>query len=253
MYAVIRTGGKQYRVQAEDVIEIEKVTGEPGDVIQFPDVLLLTGDGEPLIGTPTVDGASVAAEVVEQKRGPKIIVFKKKRRNNYRRKKGHRQDLTAVRITEILTGGKAPSKAKAKPKPAAEKPAAKAKAEAPAKDKPEEKAKAEAPAKEKAEARAPTEKKAPAEKPAAKATAFKRLDAAEGKADDLKKISGVGPALEKKLNEFGIYHYRQVAALTKDDIAEIDEALNFKGRIERDDWLAQAKSLMAESDETSSD
>ena len=245
MYAVIRTGGKQYRVQAEDVIEIEKVGGEPGDVIQFPDVLLLTGNGEPLIGTPTVDGASVAAEVIEQKRGPKIIVFKKKRRNNYRRKKGHRQDLTAVRITEILTGGKAPSKTKAKPKPAA----AKAKVEAPAK----EEAQAEIPAKDEAEAKAPAEKEAPANKPAAKAEGFKRLDAAEGKADDLKKISGVGPALEKKLNEFGIYHYRQVAGLTKDEIAEIDEALNFKGRIERDDWLAQAKSLMSESDETSSD
>lgn len=250
MYAVIRTGGKQYRVQAEDVIEIEKVAGEPGDVIQFPEVLLLTGEGAPLVGTPTVDGASVAAEVLEQKRGPKIIVFKKKRRNNYRRKKGHRQDLTAVRITEILTGGKAPSKAKAKPKPAAEtppaeKPAAKAKAEAPAK----------APAKEKAEAKTPAEKpeakaEATAKAPAAKTGAFKRLDAAEGKADDLKKISGVGPALAKKLNEFGIYHYWQVAALSKDDIAEIDETLNFKGRIERDDWIAQAKSLMAESDKS---
>ena len=247
MFAVIRTGGKQYRVQAQDVIEIEKVAGEPGEIIQFPDVLLLTGDGEPLVGTPTVDGASVAAEVVEQKRGPKIIVFKKKRRNNYRRKKGHRQDLTAVRITEILTGGKAPSKAKAKP--AAEKPAAKPKAETPAKDT----ADAKAPAKDKTEAKAPAEKKAPAKKPAAKTAGFKRLEAAEGKADDLKKISGVGPALEKKLNDFGIYHYRQVAALTKDDIAEIDEALNFKGRIERDDWLAQAKSLMASGDESASD
>jgi len=126
MYAVIRTGGKQYRVAPDDIIEVEKLSGEAGEIIQFSEVLMLGGDGSARIGAPTVSGASVAAQVIEQKRGEKILVFKKKRRKNYRRKKGHRQHLTAVRITEILTGGKKPSKT-------AVKPAAKAKAKSPAK------------------------------------------------------------------------------------------------------------------------
>ena len=116
MFAVIRTGGKQYRVAPNDIIEIEKIAGKPGDIIELSEVILLGGDS-PKTGNPTISGASVAAEVIEQTRGEKIIVFKKKRRKNYRRKKGHRQELTALRITEILTDGKKPSKAAAKPEP----------------------------------------------------------------------------------------------------------------------------------------
>ena len=104
MFAVIRTGGKQYRVAAEDVIKIEKVAGDPGEIVQFGEVLLVGGD-DVTVGAPTVAGASVAAEVLEQGRGPKVIAFKKRRRKNSRRKRGHRQELTTVRITEILTGG----------------------------------------------------------------------------------------------------------------------------------------------------
>ena len=204
MYAVIRTGGKQYRVAPDDVLKVEKVAGDEGEIIQFDEVLMVAGDGEPEVGAPTLDGASVAAEVVEQGRGKKIIVFKKKRRKNYRRKAGHRQHLTTVRITEILTGGKAPSKAKAaKPKPKKE-------------EKAEEKADAEISA---------------------------LFTAPEGQPDDLKKISGVGPVLEKKLNALGITQFEQIAAFSKDDIAKVDEVLNFKGRIERDDWLSQAEKL----------
>lgn len=162
MYAVIRTGGKQYRVSPDDVIEVEKLAGEAGEIIQFEEVLFLGGEGPAQIGAPTVSGASVAGQVVEQKRADKILVFKKKRRKNYRRKKGHRQHLTAVRITEILTGGKKPSKAAAKPAPA----------------KKEEKAKAGKPAAKKAEAKADAKpaakKKAPAKKPAAKKPAAKK-------------------------------------------------------------------------------
>ena len=124
MFAVIRTGGKQYRVAPEDVIEIEKISGEAGAVVQFADVLMVGGDGAPKIGAPTLNGASVAGQVVAQTRGPKILVFKKKRRKNYRRTHGHRQDLTQVRITEITLDGKSVSKAKA----ATKKPAAKAEA-----------------------------------------------------------------------------------------------------------------------------
>ena len=101
MYAVIKTGGKQYRVTAEDVLEIERLDGEAGEKVEFGDVLMV-GEGENVkVGKPHVEGAKVVGEVVEQKRGAKIIVFKKRRRKNSRRKKGHRQDLTKVRITEI--------------------------------------------------------------------------------------------------------------------------------------------------------
>ena len=101
MYAVIRTGGKQYRVAPDDVIEIEKMPGNAGDVIEFSDVLMLGGDGAPRVGTPTVSGATVAAEVLDQKRAPKIIVFKKKRRKGYHKKQGHRQAFTELKITGI--------------------------------------------------------------------------------------------------------------------------------------------------------
>jgi large subunit ribosomal protein L21 len=148
MYAVIRTGGKQYKVAPEDVLQIEKIDGAAGDAVQFADVLMIGGEGEPAVGAPLVAGAAVSAEVVERTRGPKVIIFKKRRRQNYRRKKGHRQDLTTVRILEIFTDGKAPvlaAKESSKPapvaeaageakpaKPRAKKPAAEAGAEAPA-------------------------------------------------------------------------------------------------------------------------
>jgi len=115
MFAVIKTGGKQYRVAADDVLKVEKVRGEPGEIVQFGDVLVVGGDDVKL-GEPTVSGASVAAEVLEQGRGPKVIAFKKRRRKNSRRKRGHRQEFTLVRITEILTEGAKPTKT-ARPKP----------------------------------------------------------------------------------------------------------------------------------------
>ncbi len=233
MYAVIRTGGKQYRVAPEDVIKIEKISGDVGEAVEFAEVLMVGGEGEPEVGAPLIEGASVAGEVVEQGRGAKIIVFKKKRRKNYRRKHGHRQDLTTVRITEILTGGKKPSKAKAaKPKP----------------KKTEEKPKAEKAAPKKAEKKEPEAKAKTAKKTEDKAELTPLFKAPKGKADDLKKISGVGPVIEKKLNALGITTYEQVASFTKEEIAKVDEVLNFKGRIERDDWVKQAKTLMSESD-----
>ena len=139
MFAVIKTGGHQYRVAEDDVIRVGKLNGNVGEIVQIKDVMLVGGD-KPQLGTPLVSGASVAVEVIEQSRGPKVIAFKKRRRKNSRRKRGHRQDFTLVRISEILTEGKAPSKkAKGKPapKPKAEKPegeeTAKPKAKAPAK------------------------------------------------------------------------------------------------------------------------
>ena len=99
-HAVIRTGGKQYRVAQGDVIQVERLAGDPGNAIEFTDVLMVGGD-TPKIGKPTVAGAKVKAEIVAQQRGPKLIVFKFRRRKKSRRKNGHRQELTSVRITSV--------------------------------------------------------------------------------------------------------------------------------------------------------
>ncbi len=115
MFAVIRAGGKQYRVVAEDIIRIDRVKSEPGEVIEFGEVLVLGGD-TPQLGTPTVSGATVAGEVLQHTRGDKVIAFKKRRRKNSRRKRGSRHEFSVIRITEILTGGAKPSK-EVKPRP----------------------------------------------------------------------------------------------------------------------------------------
>ncbi len=118
MFAVIKTGGKQYRVAANDVIAVAKLEGEPGKTVTFDQVLMLSGDNGTELGAPVLAGVTVAGEVVEQGRGPKVIAFKKRRRQNSRRKRGHRQDFTLVRITQILTGGAKPAPSAAPAKPA---------------------------------------------------------------------------------------------------------------------------------------
>jgi large subunit ribosomal protein L21 len=153
MFAVIKTGGKQYRVAPNDVLKIGRIAGEPGEIVQFGEVLVVGGDSV-VLGSPTVSGASVAAELVDHKRGPKVITFKKRRRKNSRRRRGYRDEYSVVRIAEILTDGKKPT-VTAKPKPA--KPAAEVVEAAPEK----------APAKKAAPKKASAEK-APAKKPAAK-------------------------------------------------------------------------------------
>ena len=117
MFAVIKTGGRQYRVVPDDVLEIGKIGGDVGSIVQLGEVLVLGGD-TPVLGTPTVAGASVAAEVLDHKRGPKVIAFKKRRRKNSRRKRGYRHDFSVIRITEILTDGAKPTKG---PRPKKEK------------------------------------------------------------------------------------------------------------------------------------
>ena len=162
MFAVIKTGGKQYKVAPNDVLRIEKIAGEPGDTVELGSVLMVGGEDGLTIGAPLVEGAAVAAEVIEQGRADKIIVFKKKRRKNYRRRNGHRQHQTVLRITEILTGGKKPSQAKAaKAEPAPAQPAPE-QAEAAPKEAPAEKA----PAKKAAAKRAPVKKAATKKAPA---------------------------------------------------------------------------------------
>lgn len=219
MHAVIRTGGKQYRVTADDVIKVEKLAGEAGDQIVFDEVLAVDAE----IGAPLVDGAAVAARVVAQDRGDKIIVFKKKRRKNYRRRKGHRQDLTVLRIEEILTGGKKPSG-----KTAAKKSARKDD------EKAEEKVTAD------------TKEAAPKDEPkAAEKTESKKddtkADAKDAGGDDLKKLAGVGPAMEKKMREAGITSLAQLAALDAGGIEELEEKIGAKGKMEA--WVAEARDL----------
>jgi large subunit ribosomal protein L21 len=146
MFAVIRAGGKQYRVAAEDIIRIDRVNGEPGQIVEFGEVLVLGGD-TPQLGTPTISGATVAGEVLQHTRGDKVIAFKKRRRKNSRRKRGYRHEFSVIRITEILTDGAKPSKTAA-PRPKREpKPKAEGEAEAKPGDKPAKaKAKAKKPA-----------------------------------------------------------------------------------------------------------
>ena len=132
MFAVIKAGGKQYRVVEDQLLKVEGVEGEPGTIVQIGDVIMLGGDN-PEIGKPTISGASVAAEIVKHGRGPKVIAFKKRRRKNSRRKRGHRQDYVLIRISEILTGGAKPSKGP-KPKPAPKAKPAQKEAGAEAKD-----------------------------------------------------------------------------------------------------------------------
>jgi large subunit ribosomal protein L21 len=164
MFAVIKTGGKQYRVAAEDKIKIDGIDREPGDIVEFGEVLMLGGDN-PQVGAPTISGAVVAGEVLEHTRGEKVIAFKKRRRKNSRRKRGYRHDFTVIRITEILTDGQKPSKvAKPRPEP-------KPKAEPAEGQEPDTKA---------AKGKAPA-KKAAAKKRAAKAPAKKAAKPPVGK------------------------------------------------------------------------
>jgi large subunit ribosomal protein L21 len=228
MFAVLKTGGKQYKVQSGDLLRVEKLAADAGETVQFNEILMI-GGATPVVGSPRVDGAAVQAEVIDQIKGPKTINFvKRRRKHSSQRTKGHRQQLTLLRVTEILSSGAAASGIKAAvgtgsvalaAPVAAAKPAAKAKA---------------APAKAKA---------APAKAKAAPAKAKAAAPAAAAGADDLKQLSGVGPALEKKLHAAGVTSFAQIAAWTDADVAATDEQLSLKGRIEREGWIAQAKEL----------
>lgn len=220
MFAVIKTGGKQYRVAANDLLKIEKVEANVGDIVEIGHVLA-HGEGENVtFGAPFVDGALVTAEVVEQGKNRTVIAFKKRRRQNSRRKIGHRQLLTTVRISEILLGGAKPAK-KAAVK-------AEAKAEVAAEAAPKE-AKAKKEAAPKAEVTAET----------AAAPLFK---APKGEPDDLTVIKGIGPVAAKDLNEQGIITFAQLAKLTDKDVAKIDEHMPFSAD-QIKDWREQAKEL----------
>ncbi|MBD3663231.1 50S ribosomal protein L21 [Sulfitobacter aestuariivivens] len=249
MFAVIKTGGKQYKVASGDMLRVERIAADAGETVLFNEVLMLGGDS-PKVGAPLVDDAGVEAEVVDQIKGEKVINFvKRRRKHSSKRTKGHRQKLTLVKIGDILASGAGKSKAKAAMGTGsvsasivaameerytmnrgdqAEMKKRVATGEAPEKSaKPVKAKKAEAPAK--------------AEKPAEEKKAAPKAKKADAGADDLKELSGVGPALEKKLHAAGVTTFAQIAAWTEADVADMDEKLSFKGRIEREGWVAQAQ------------
>ncbi|MCP9233917.1 50S ribosomal protein L21 [Mesorhizobium sp. LMG 17147] len=214
MFAVIKTGGKQYRVAANDLLKIEKLEANVGDIVEIGQVLA-HGEGENVtFGAPFVDGALVTAEVVEQGKNRTVIAFKKRRRQNSRRKIGHRQLLTTVRIAEILLGGAKPAK--------------KATAKTEVKAAPKKEANAEA---------APKETEAKATE-----TAAPLFKAPKGEPDDLTVIKGIGPVAAGQLNEQGITTFAQIAKLSDKDVAKIDEHMPFSAD-QIKDWREQAKEL----------
>ena len=224
MFAVLKTGGKQYKVQSGDMLRVEKLAADAGETIQFNEILMLGGDA-PVIGAPFVADAAVQAEVIDQVKGDKVINFvKRRRKHSSQRTKGHRQKLTLVRVTEILNSGADKSGVKAALGAGSVSKSAIAAVVEPA-------------------SKAKMAKTAAAEATKAKPAAPKAGKAAAG--GDLKKLSGVGPALEKKLIAAGVTSLEQVAAWTEADVTKIDEELSFKGRIEREGWIAQAKELTA--------
>lgn len=221
MYAVIKTGGKQYKVAEGDILKVEKLDAEAGDVVAFDEVLMLGGDGDAMVGSPTVDGASVTGEVLDIRKDKKVLVFKKRRRQNYRRKKGHRQWIAVISVAEILKPG-AKSKLSAKAKTAKT-------------ETPKAEAKAEKPAAKKADAPKAAPKKEAPKKEAPKAAAAN---------DDLTQLTGVGPAFAKKLNEAGVTGFAQIAAWDAAEIDRLDgEISGLKTKAEKGDWVAEAKKL----------
>ncbi len=202
MYAVIKTGGKQYRVTADEILEVEKLDGDPGAVVKFGEVMMLSGAAGVTVGAPFISGATVIAELLEQGRGPKTINFKKRRRKNSRRKKGHRQDLSRVRILEILGSGEKASKK-------------------------------------------PTGEGVVALRYRGQGKAFAILQSpVAGRVDDLSLIDGVGPKYQEALHKAGIFHLWQIAAMTKQNIAAVEEMDTFGGHITSGEWVMQAKELL---------
>lgn len=222
MYAVIKTGGKQYRVKPGDKLRVESLDVDEGESIDI-DQVLMVGEGEEIsVGNPLVSGAVVNAKVLSHGRGKKIDVIKFRRRKHYRRQMGHRQNFTELEIVSV-NGVTAPPSKKSS-----------SSASSGSADK----------SSSKDESKGDQSSAGGAAAAATAAASLKFLDAPNGEPDDLKKILGIGPVLEEKLNDMGVYHFSQVAEFTATDIENINTHLNFPGRIERDEWIPQAQELM---------
>lgn len=201
MFAVLKTGGKQYKVQSGDLLRVEKLAADAGEKVQFNEIMMLGGDA-PVVGAPFVTGAAVQAEVIDIVKADKVISFiKRRRKHGSQRTRGHRQQLTLLRVTDILPSGGEKTGIKV--------------------------------------AVGAGSVAAPVAAPKASARSAAKTSAG----DDLKRLSGVGPTLEKKLHANGVTSFAQIAAWTEADVAAMNEKLAFKGRIEREGWIEQAKEL----------
>lgn len=208
MFAVLKTGGKQYKVAIGDILRVEKITAVIGETIQFDDILMLGGES-PVVGLPVVSGASVKAEVVDQIKAHKVINFvKRRRKHGSKRTKGHRQNLTLVRVTDILLNNVHKS----------EKDALSVEKTLDAKS---------------------------AEK--GDVNKSKSIGMAKNDIEDLTQLSGLGPTIFKKLTEAGVTTFAQIASWSAEDIAVFDEKLSLKGRIDREGWIDQAKAYVKKS------
>ena len=208
MFAVLKTGGKQYKVAIGDILRVEKITADIGETIQFDDILMLGGES-PVVGLPVVSGASVKAEVVDQIKAHKVINFvKRRRKHGSKRTKGHRQNLTLVRVTDILLHNVHKS----------EKDALSVEQTLDAK----------------------SAKKDDVNK-------SKSIGMAKNDIEDLTQLSGLGPTIFKKLTEAGVTSFAQIASWSAEDIAVFDEKLSLKGRIDREGWIDQAKAYVKKS------
>tara|TARA_B100000674_G_scaffold8406_1_gene6488 strand:- start:240 stop:950 length:711 start_codon:yes stop_codon:yes gene_type:complete len=231
LFAVIKTGGKQYKVQPGDLLRLEKLAAHAGDKVQFNEIMLLGGD-KPVVGTPLISGAAVQADVLDQIKGEKTIKFvKRRRKHGSQRTRGHRQHLTLVRITNILASGA--EKSGVKSALGARLGAAEME-EAPAPSKPKVK---NASDDKRVKKKTDTKGASKAKNDDQQKVASKKIT------DDLKQLSGVGPALEKKLNGAGITSFSEIAAWTAKDVAAIDDSLSLKGKVDKEGWVKQAKKL----------
>jgi large subunit ribosomal protein L21 len=236
MFAVIKTGGKQYKVASGDMLRVERIAASAGETVQFNEVLMLGGETVQ-VGAPLIEDAGVQAEVVDQIKGDKVIHFvKRRRKHSSKRTKGHRQKLTLVKIGEILASGAGKTGVAAAIGTGSVSAAAVAAITGKAVD--------AAPAKAKKAKKAAAPKAEPkAEAPAAEKKAAPKAKKAAAEGDDLTAISGVGPVIVKKLHGEGVTTFAQIAAWTDADVEAIEEKLSFKGRVGREDWIAQAKEL----------
>jgi len=219
MYAVIKTGGKQYRVSPGDTLRVETLAVAEGDSVDFDEVLMVGNGDDVTIGTPTVSDAKVSGKVLAHRRAKKVKIIKFQRRKHHMKRMGHRQNYTELEIVSI--NGVTVSDSSANNA---------------------ESSKSESKIDSGSAIPAAVEATTSADSTSAEAPKF--LDAPNGEADDLKRILGIGPVLEENLNNMGIYHFSQVAEFTQTDTENINTYLNFPGRIERDDWISQARELM---------
>jgi len=213
MYAVIKTGGKQYRVSPGDKLRVESLDIDEGEAINLDQVLMMGEGADVTVGSPFISGAIVSAKVLSHGRGKKIDIVKFRRRKHYRRQMGHRQNYTELEIVSV--NGVTAESSSSSSTPSSE--------VAPAGN---------------------DVKNDVADAAAAATVTPKFLDAPNGEPDDLKKILGIGSVIEEQLNNLGVYHFSQIAEFSDDDVANVNAHLNFPGRIERDEWIAQAQELM---------